>query len=71
MGWFEERKMYLTDEAWEQIKDLPRGEIDKFVEDHVSDSVRYGYGYYGFVRFGYDEELKQHYAIFNTGTHCD
>lgn len=69
-GIFDEGRLYLTVEEYEQIKDLPYNEINGYLEAHVSDDILFGYGYYGFMRFGHDA-VRGHYAAFRTGTHCD
>ena len=59
----------LTDDQYMRMKDMTHAEVTSALEGIIPDSIRYGYGYYGFNRFEVVDGVA--YAEIATGSSCD
>lgn len=64
-------KHYLTEEEYNALKGVSHKEINNWLEAHLPDYIIYGYGFYGFNHFGFDEKRQSHYADYTTSNNCE
>ena len=58
----------ISKEEYDRLSSMTYGEVDKEIKDNLSDSIIYGYGYYGNDLL---EENGMYFVGRTTGNSCD
>ena len=58
----------ISKEEYDRLKELSAGELNAIVESNLSDTIRWGYGYYGSKVL---EDNGTYYLEMKIGSSCD